>query len=88
MKGVNNKDHLQIFINNNPIANIIVNNENLFAFKTVSTNNIVSKNFIYNIDTNLRHARLRHYYNDIIKILLLNIQKITITKTAINMQNH
>jgi len=48
MKGVNNKDHLQIFINNNPIANIIVNNENLFAFKTVSTNNIVSKNFIYN----------------------------------------
>jgi len=49
MKGINNKDRLQIFKNNNLISNIIANDENLFIFDIVSTNNVVSKNFVYNI---------------------------------------
>jgi len=58
------KDCLQIFKNNNLIESIIANDENLFAFDTVPTNNIASKFFVYNIDTNLWHDRLDHYYNN------------------------
>jgi len=49
MKSINNKDRIQIFKNNNLISNIIANDENLFIFDIVSTNNVVSKNFVYNI---------------------------------------
>jgi len=40
------KDCLQIFKNNNLIESIIANDENLFAFDTVPTNNIASKFFV------------------------------------------
>ena len=56
MKCVNNKDRLQIYKNNKLIANIFVNDENLFAFDTITSNNTISKNYVFSIDTNLWHA--------------------------------
>ena len=67
MKRVNNKDHLRIYKNNNLITNIVANEENLFSFDTVPTNNIITKNYVNNIDTNLWHARLGHYFSNNIK---------------------
>ena len=67
MKRVNSKDRLQIYKNNKLIANIFVNDENLFAFDTITSNNTISKNYVFSINTNLWHARLGHFYNNDIK---------------------
>jgi len=38
--------------------------KNLFTFVKVPTNNIMSMNFVYNININLWHARFGHYNNN------------------------
>jgi len=57
MNRVNNKDRLQIYKNNKLIVNIFTNDENLFVFDTIPSNNTISKNYVFSIDTNLWHAR-------------------------------
>jgi len=75
MKCVNNKDRLQIYKNNKLIANIFVNDENLFAFDTITSNNTISKNYVFSINTNLWHARLGHFYNNDIKDFVIEHTK-------------
>jgi len=75
MKCVNNKDRLQIYKNNELIANIFANDENLFVFDTIPSNNTISKNYVFIIDTNLWHARLGHFYNNDIKDFVIEHTK-------------
>jgi len=75
MKRVNNKDRLQIYKNNKLIANIFANDENLFVFDTIPSNNTISKNYVFSIDNNLWHARLGHFYNNDIKDFVIEHTK-------------
>jgi len=69
MKRVNNKDRLQIYKNNNLIANIFANDENLFVLDTIPSNNTIYKNYVFSNDTNLWHARMCTFIIMISKIL-------------------
>ena len=85
MENINKKDRLQIINkDNNIIANIYANDENLFTFNTISNINninvdIQSNNYdnyskfnIHNVDYSLWHSRLGHFnnYNNIKEFII------------------
>jgi len=82
MENINNKDRLQIIKNNKLIANIYVDDKNIFSFDTTPINNVTSKNHALHIDTVLWHAKLGHYDNKNIQNFVIEHLKLHNSKNC------